>query len=118
MKVIRHPVGMLQLLWSHHEKQVIIDEEIGFLGGLDICYGRYDTREHRLFDNEDMYPGIDYNNIRRVDICRVKDHDICGYDRTKPMLPWHDLGLKAQGPIVWDMSRHFIQYWNYASFQS
>ena len=33
------------------------------------------------------------------------------------MLPWHDIHLLAKGPVVWDMSRHFIQYWNYASFQ-
>jgi phospholipase D1/2 len=43
---------------------VIIDKNIGFLGGLDICYGRYDIWEHNLFGSNNMYPGIHYNNTR------------------------------------------------------
>lgn len=69
IKVIRHPIGVLQLLWSHHEKMVIVDQDIGFMGGLDICYGRYDRNSHPLFGDEDMYPGIDYNNMRKRDFC-------------------------------------------------
>lgn len=64
-----------------------------------------------------MYPGIDYNNMRKIDICNVQEFDKTNYDRDKPKLAWHDVALQAKGPVVWDMSRHFIQYWNYASFQ-
>ena len=47
--VLRHPKFILPtFLWSHHEKMVLIDQEIGFLGGLDLCYGRMDTNEHLL----------------------------------------------------------------------
>ncbi len=42
-KVLRHPGLIIPQLWSHHEKSVIIDENIAFMGGLDICYGRWDT---------------------------------------------------------------------------
>lgn len=28
------------LLWSHHEKMCVIDDTIGFMGGLDLCFGR------------------------------------------------------------------------------
>ena len=45
VKVLRHPDGIN--LWSHHEKSVIIDQRIAFLGGIDLCYGRWDTRAHR-----------------------------------------------------------------------
>ena len=31
------------LFWSHHEKLVLIDNEIAFMGGLDLCFGRWDT---------------------------------------------------------------------------
>lgn len=41
--VMRHPDYLLPFLWSHHEKLVVIDQEIGYLGGLDLCYGRWDT---------------------------------------------------------------------------
>ncbi|XP_044017865.1 phospholipase D1 isoform X2 [Aphidius gifuensis] len=52
IKVLRHPdharVGIF--LWAHHEKIVVIDQSIAFIGGIDLCYGRWDTNEHRLTD--------------------------------------------------------------------
>ena len=41
----------MRIRWSHHEKMVVIDRKIAFLGGLDLCFGRWDTPEHRLNDN-------------------------------------------------------------------
>jgi len=48
IRVLRHPDGVN--FWSHHEKSVIIDQRIAFLGGIDLCYGRWDTPEHKLTD--------------------------------------------------------------------
>ena len=39
--------------WSHHDKMVVIDQQVAFIGGLDLTYGRWDTFEHHLFDYED-----------------------------------------------------------------
>ena len=52
IKVLRHPDAVKggTILWSHHEKTVVIDQSIAFVGGIDLCYGRWDTREHRLTD--------------------------------------------------------------------
>lgn len=43
-------------LFTHHQKCVLLDTASGnnrkltaFIGGLDLCDGRYDTPEHRLF---------------------------------------------------------------------
>lgn len=41
---------MIPSLWSHHEKIVIIDQKVAFTGGLDLCYGRYDTSQHSILD--------------------------------------------------------------------
>jgi phospholipase D1/2 len=38
------------LFWSHHEKSVIIDQSVGFMGGIDLCFGRWDDDHHRLVD--------------------------------------------------------------------
>jgi phospholipase D1/2 len=47
---------------------VIIDQKIALMGGLDLCYGRYDSLNHPINNNsKNMYPGIDYNNIRKKD---------------------------------------------------
>ena len=37
--------------WAHHEKLCVIDETIAFMGGLDLCFGRWDTSAHLLTDN-------------------------------------------------------------------
>lgn len=46
IRMRRHPIA--PQLWSHHEKCVIIDQRIGFMGGLDICYGRWDNPAHHV----------------------------------------------------------------------
>ncbi|XP_060654900.1 phospholipase D2 isoform X1 [Drosophila nasuta] len=52
IKVMRHPDHARGgiLLWAHHEKIVVIDQTYAFIGGLDLCYGRWDDRSHRLTD--------------------------------------------------------------------
>lgn len=37
IQVVRHPHDIDVLLWSHHEKLVIIDQNVGYVGGLDLC---------------------------------------------------------------------------------
>ncbi|KAI6194536.1 Phospholipase [Aphelenchoides besseyi] len=51
--VIRHPdhyFGTGTFFWAHHEKLLIIDQLIAFVGGLDLCYGRWDNSSHPLSD--------------------------------------------------------------------
>lgn len=49
IKVLRHPEHFIDgvFLWSHHEKFVIIDQSVAFLGGIDLCFGRWDDDYHR-----------------------------------------------------------------------
>ena len=58
IKIIRHPHRSVvggQFLWSHHEKIVCIDQDIAFIGGLDLCFGRMDTSEHKLTDTHSPF---------------------------------------------------------------
>lgn len=52
IRVLRHPdharAGVF--FWAHHEKLVIIDQTYAFVGGIDLCYGRWDDHNHRLTD--------------------------------------------------------------------
>ncbi|KAF7700455.1 hypothetical protein HF521_003413 [Silurus meridionalis] len=52
IKVLRHPdhVSSSVYLWAHHEKLVVIDQSVAFVGGIDLAYGRWDDCEHRLTD--------------------------------------------------------------------
>ncbi|XP_062392373.1 phospholipase D2 isoform X1 [Sardina pilchardus] len=52
IKVLRHPdhVASVVFLWAHHEKMVAIDQSVAFMGGIDLCFGRWDDSCYRLTD--------------------------------------------------------------------
>ena len=45
--VIRHPFSQ-PLEWSHHQKTVVCDQRVAFVGGLDLCFGRFDDHTHSV----------------------------------------------------------------------
>ncbi|MDR3413747.1 MAG: phospholipase D-like domain-containing protein [Formivibrio sp.] len=51
-----------QLFFSHHQKQVVIDRKIGFIGGIDIAYGRYDDATFTLKADADGRDGLNRYN--------------------------------------------------------
>lgn len=119
ISVLRHP-GALTMLWSHHEKLVIIDQAICFMGGLDICFGRFDcqnyplSEDHKLEKDQFRFPGQDYYNVRIKDFKNVEQWGKTLIDRnSQPRMPWRDIGVQLRGEIVKDSTRHFIQYWNF-----
>lgn len=44
-QVARHPEQ--PCMWAHHEKIVIVDQNIAYAGGIDLSYGRWDDHVHR-----------------------------------------------------------------------
>ncbi|WWD04615.1 hypothetical protein V865_002686 [Kwoniella europaea PYCC6329] len=108
--------------WSHHEKLCVIDETIAFMGGLDLCYGRWDTSQHILIDDDHTTPdgpegpvwrGKDYANERVMEYSNLDKPFEDMFDRSKvPRMPWHDVGLQIIGQPARDLSRHFVQRWN------
>lgn len=68
------------LMDCHHEKTVIIDSRVAFVGGLDLTSlnsDRWDTHEHH----------------------------------PRPTDGWHDVAMRATGPVVADVVEHFAQRW-------
>ncbi|GAB2295299.1 Phospholipase D zeta 1 [Dionaea muscipula] len=103
-------------LWSHHEKIVIVDHQICFIGGLDLCFGRYDTCDHQIGDFfPTIWPGKDYYNPRESEPNSWEETMKDELDRTKyPRMPWHDVHCAIWGPPCRDVARHFVQRWNHA----
>lgn len=64
IKVVRFPKSNLNLLWSNHEKIVIIDQSFGYVGGIDLCWNRYDDESHVLheFNNLSEFKKEEYLN--------------------------------------------------------
>ena len=121
--VTRHPTAKLDLLWSHHEKLVIIDQAIGYVGGLDLCWGRYDYAEHPIYEAPNLekkyyFPFIDYSNARICDFSNVENYLIESVPRESCLrMPWHDIHTRLIGPVVSDIARHFVERWNHARYE-
>lgn len=134
--VIRSPNQLIQntYFWAHHEKICIVDYTVAFLGGIDLCYGRYDTPDHVLVDdtgadfesldaetysqkeysNFQVFPGKDYSNTRVKDFTGLDKPYETLYDRkVVPRMPWHDIHMVTAGDVARDLSRCFVQRWNY-----
>ena len=116
--------------WAHHEKICIVDHFVAFVGGIDLCLGRWDTPEHRVADDKltgyedsdmpkdsdhcQLWPGKDYSNPRVQDFYALDKPYEEMYDRSKiPRMPWHDISMQVVGQPARDLTRHFVQRWNY-----
>ncbi|KAL4650299.1 hypothetical protein ACB092_01G077100 [Castanea dentata] len=98
-------------LFTHHQKCVIVDTQASgnnrkitsFIGGLDLCDGRYDTPQHRLFRDLDTVYENDYHN------------PTFSAGTKGPRQPWHDLHCKIEGPAAYDVLTNFEQRWRKAT---
>lgn len=66
VQVMRHPdhVSSSVYLWAHHEKIVVIDQSVAFVGGIDLAYGRWDDKEHRLTDVGSVTRSVALEQVR------------------------------------------------------
>ncbi|ESQ29962.1 hypothetical protein EUTSA_v10011259mg [Eutrema salsugineum] len=101
----------LPTAFAHHQKTITVDtrvtntntkerEIMSFLGGFDLCDGRYDTEEHSLFrtlgTREDFY---------QTSVAGAKQ------SRGGPREPWHDCHVCVVGAAAWDVLKNFEQRW-------
>lgn len=99
-------------IYTHHQKCLIADGEpkngnglrplVAYLGGIDLCGGRYDTQHHPLFRNlqSSMYKEDFYQNNLKASL-----------ESGGPRQPWHDLHLRLDGSAAWDVLLNFEQRW-------
>ena len=115
IQVLRHP-SVSPIYWTHHQKIVVIDQSVAFVGGLDLCLGRWDTRSHDLVDAGMVkrWPGKDYYNPLYCELDDVHDvlTDLVDRDE-RPRMPWHDVHMRVNGSAARDVARNFIQRWNH-----
>ena len=113
--------------YSHHQKFVVVDGHIGFIGGIDLSYGRWETNEFDVVvDPEryvinDMYsPGqTKMRGATTEEKQKIEKYDFaapygkCLIDEgCQPRMPWQDVHIKIEGPSVVDIHRNFVRRWN------
>ncbi len=80
---------------SHHQKLFVMrhpdapDEDVAFVGGIDICHGRRDDDRH-LGDEQAIELDARYG----------------------PRPAWHDIQLEVHGPAVGDLAWTFRERWD------
>ncbi|XP_065855479.1 phospholipase D delta [Euphorbia lathyris] len=97
--------------FTHHQKCVLVDTQASgnnrkltaFIGGIDLCDGRYDTPEHRLFRDLDTTFKGDFHNPTFPAAMKA------------PRQPWHDLHCRIDGPAAYDVLINFEQRWRKAT---
>ncbi|THU63648.1 hypothetical protein C4D60_Mb01t18030 [Musa balbisiana] len=102
-------------LFTHHQKCVLVDTQASgnnrkitaFIGGLDLCDGRYDTPEHRLFHELDSVFLNDFHNPTFAGDPQLETKG--------PRQPWHDLHCRIEGPAAYDVLENFEQRWRKAT---
>ncbi|KAL3649508.1 Phospholipase D beta 1 [Castilleja foliolosa] len=108
-------------IYTHHQKTVVVDADAGnnrrriiaFLGGLDLCDGRYDTPQHPIFRTLQTVHSDDYHNPTYA-IPGKMFHEQ-GSAAGCPREPWHDLHCKIDGPAAYDVLSNFEERWFKAS---
>ncbi|KAF7846834.1 hypothetical protein BT93_L3685, partial [Corymbia citriodora subsp. variegata] len=98
-------------MFTHHQKCVLVDTRAwgnyrkitAFIGGIDLCDGRYDTPEHRLFHDLDTVFKDDIHNPTFPTGMKA------------PRQPWHDLHCRIEGPAAYDVLINFEQRWRKAT---
>ncbi|XP_039003732.1 phospholipase D delta-like [Hibiscus syriacus] len=94
-------------MFTHHQKCVLVDTQAvgnnrkitAFVGGIDLCDGRYDTPEHRLLHDLDTIFKDDFHNPTFPAGTKA------------PRQPWHDLHSRIEGPAAYDVLINFEQRW-------
>ena len=127
IKIMRHPdhnvlenAADMTFYWAHHEKFIIVDYDMAFIGGLDLCFGRWDDHQHALSDMHpesvanEVWPGQDFNNNRVMDFKNVQDWKQNALNKADSgRMPWHDVAMGLIGPCVYDIAEHFVLRWNF-----
>ena len=101
--------AMAETVYTHHQKTVIADAEIpdteqrrlvGFVGGVDLTDGRYDSPEFPLFDFAERHGTDFYQNCTAGATAE-----------TGPREPWQDIHARVEGPAVADLLENFTERW-------
>ncbi|KAI9397405.1 hypothetical protein POPTR_003G032800v4 [Populus trichocarpa] len=103
----------ISTMFTHHQKIVVVDSAmpngdsqrrriVSYVGGIDLCDGRYDTPFHSLFRTLDTAHHDDFHqpNFTGASI-----------QKGGPREPWHDIHSRLEGPIAWDVLFNFEQRW-------
>ena len=103
--------------WVVHEKVVVVDGRVVYLGGIDLINGRFDDGQYSLFEFGDspnkFFPGNDFSNVYQNKKRNAFDATIQNQNGFHRM-PFRDVQTRFEGPVVREVSQHFAQMWQHS----
>ncbi|XP_042489404.1 phospholipase D alpha 1-like [Macadamia integrifolia] len=104
----------ISTMFTHHQKIVVVDGAmpsggsekrriVSFVGGIDLCDGRYDSPFHSLFRTLDTAHHDDFHQPNFSTGASI--------NKGGPREPWHDIHCRLEGPVAWDVLYNFEQRW-------
>lgn len=135
-----------KLFYSHHQKFVIIDKKIAFVGGIDLAYGRYshgynldpNADERKVanrynpcivpMDKPQKEKTLSFKIKRKKSLINDEKYQKEVFDRNffqsqesmladnQPIMPWQDIQVKIEGKAVFDLVANFVLRWNQADY--
>ncbi|KAL0491009.1 phospholipase D alpha [Acrasis kona] len=97
-------------IWTSHQK-ILVCDDVSYIGGLDMTYGRFDTNEHPLFATTSEFGSQWYNRVNPA-LNIITEAQYNNSKGTLPRQPWHDIHCRLKGNISFDITKHFLRRWN------
>ena len=82
----------------HHQKVIVVDDEVAYCGGMDIALGRWDFRHHHTHNPERVDPGGGIHAHNRVSFG-----------------PYHDIQMAVSGPAATALAELARDRWRVAA---
>lgn len=84
--------GTVPMGSCHHQKIIVIDDEVAFCGGMDIALNRWDRREHMPSNHKRIDPGPIDSQLHLF-------------------APYHDAQIVVAGPVVQQLASIVRERW-------
>ncbi|MFH2008889.1 MAG: phospholipase D-like domain-containing protein [bacterium] len=97
------PISVELQIASYHQKFLVVDQEIAFVGGMNIKAVDWDSNDHLVYDHRRM----------EYDATQSAREDVMSKDELPDNGPRKDYMMRIEGPSVQDVAEIFEQRWSY-----
>ena len=97
------PISVEAQIASYHQKFMVLDQDVAFVGGMNIKAVDWDSSDHLVYDHRRM----------AYEATQAEREDVMAKDSEPETGPRKDYMMRIQGPAVQDVAEIFQQRWSY-----
>jgi len=111
----QYPTGIEAPIGSWHQKFIVVDDRVAFVGGMNPDGLDWDSAEHRVFDHRRMEFDASASDRRAVLAAANK---VEGEDTEPDYGPYRDYMVRLEGPATQDVADVFQRRWDHLRSES